>query len=122
MRPSYQYHGRTSEGWCPRNGQKDVNEMDIPDRIYTNSDYDYNIIIEDRIQQMAQEITNYLKSADHMVKTIMLCSTEDAALRMRDSLAKLNANMMKENPDYVVHITDGDDYGKFYLGEVVQNG
>lgn len=53
MRPSYQYHGRTSEGWCPRNGQKDVNEMDIPDRIYTNSDYDYNIIIEDRIQQMA---------------------------------------------------------------------
>lgn len=96
--------------------------MDIPDRIYTNSDYDYNIIIEDRIQQMAQEITNYLKSADRMVKTTVLRSTEDAALRMRDSLAKLNADMMKENPDYVVHITDGDDYGKFYSGEVVQNG
>lgn len=96
--------------------------MDIPDRIYTNSDYDYNIIIEDRIQQMAQEITNYLKSANRMVKTTVLCSTEDAALRMRDSLAKLSADMMKENPDYVVHITDGDDYGKFYSGEVVQNG
>ena len=96
--------------------------MDIPDRIYTNSDYDYNIIIEDRIQQMAQGITNYLKSADRMVKTIVLCSTEDAALRMQDSLAKLNADIMKENPDYVVHITGGDDYGKFYSGEVVQNG
>ncbi len=110
------------EGRRPRNGQKDINEVDIPDRIYTNSDYDYNIIIEDRIQQMAQEITNYLKSADRMAKTSVLCSTEDAALRMRDSLAKLNADMMKENPDYVVHITSEGDYGKFYSGEVVQNG
>lgn len=34
---------------------------------------------------------------------------------MRDALAKLNADMMKENPDYVVRITGGDDYGKSKL-------
>jgi type I restriction enzyme R subunit len=100
------------EGWRPRKGQKDINGVEIPDRIYTNSDYDYNIIIEDRIQQVAEEITNYLKSTDRMAKTIVFCATEDAALRMRDALAKLNADMMKENPDYVVRITGGDDYGK----------
>lgn len=100
------------EGWRPRKGQKDINGIEIPDRIYTNSDYDYNIIIEDRIQQVAEEITKYLKSTDRMAKTIVFCATEDAALRMRDALAKLNADMMKENPDYVVRITGGDDYGK----------
>lgn len=100
------------EGWRPRKGQKDINGEEIPDRIYTNSDYDYNIIIEDRIQQVAKEITNYLKSTDRMAKTIVFCATEDAALRMRDALAKLNADMMKKNPDYVVRITGGDEYGK----------
>lgn len=100
------------EGWRPRKGQKDINGIEIPDRIYTNSDYDYNIIIEDRIQQVVEEITKYLKSTDRMAKTIVFCATEDAALRMRDALAKLNTDMMKENPDYVVRITGGDDYGK----------
>lgn len=100
------------EGWRPHKGQKDINGIEIPDRIYTNSDYDYNIIIEDRIQQVAEEITKYLKSTDRMAKTIVFCATEDAALRMRDALAKLNTDMMKENPDYVVRITGGDDYGK----------
>lgn len=100
------------EGWRPRKGQLDINGMEIPDRVYTNSDYDTNIIIEDRIQQVAEEITKYLKSTDRMARTIVFCATEDAALRMRDALAKLNADMMKKNPDYVVRITGGDDYGK----------
>ena len=56
------------EGWRPRKGQRDIYGEEIPDRIYTNSDYDYNIIIEDRIQQVAGEITSYLKSTDRMAK------------------------------------------------------
>ena len=103
------------EGWRPRKGQRDINGMEIPDRIYTNSDYDYNIIIEDRIQQVAEEITKYLKSTDRMAKTIVFCATEDAALRMRNALANLNQDMMQQNPDYVVRITGGDDYGKSKL-------
>ena len=100
------------DGWRPHKGQRDIFGEEIPDRIYTNSDYDYNIIIEDRIRQVAEEITRYLKSTDRMAKTIVFCATEDAALRMRDELAKRNADMMQENPDYVVRITGGDDYGK----------
>ena len=100
------------EGWRPRKGQRDIYGNEIEDRIYTNSDYDYNIIIEDRIQQVAAEITRYLKSTDRMAKTIVFCATEDAAERMRQALVNLNSDMVKENPDYVVRITGSDDYGK----------
>ncbi len=100
------------EGWRPRKGQRDIYGNEIEDRIYTNSDYDYNIIIEDRIQQVASEITRYLKSTDRMAKTIVFCATEDAAERMRQALVNLNSDMVKENPDYVVRITGNDDYGK----------
>lgn len=103
------------EGWRPYKGQKDINGNEIEDRIYTNSDYDYNIIIEDRIQQVAAEITAYLKSTDRMAKTIVFCATEDAAERMRLALINLNSDMVRENPDYVVRITGGDVYGKSKL-------
>lgn len=100
------------EGWRPHKGQRDIYGNEIEDRIYTNSDYDYNIIIEDRIQQVAAEITRYLKSTDRMAKTIVFCATEDAAERMRQALVNLNSDMVKENSDYVVRITGSDDYGK----------
>ena len=103
------------EGWRPRKGQLDIYGNEIPDRVYTNSDYDYNIIIEDRIREVAQEITRYLKSTDRMARTIVFCATEDAALRMRDMLAQLNQDMMKQNPDYVVRITGSDEIGKSKL-------
>lgn len=103
------------EGWRPRKGQRDIYGNEIEDRIYTNSDYDYNIIIEDRINQVAAEITRYLKSTDRMAKTIVFCPTEEAAERMQMALANQNADMMKQNPDYVVRITGSDTYGKSKL-------
>lgn len=103
------------EGWRPRKGQCDINGNEIEDRVYTNSDYDYNIIIEDRIQQVAAEITKYLKSTDRMAKTIVFCATEDAAERMRVALVSQNSDMVQKNPDYVVRITGSDKYGKSKL-------
>ena len=103
------------DGWRPCKGQRDIYGNEIPDRIYTNSDYDYNIIIEDRIQQVAAEITSYLKSTDRMSKTIVFCANEDAAERMRMALINLNSDMVKKNPDYVVRITGSDTYGKSKL-------
>ena len=104
-----------SDGWRPYAGQLDIFGNPIPDRIYNNSDYDYNIIIADRIEQVAQEITNYLKATDRMAKTIVFCATEDAAERMRSALVNLNSDMVKKNPDYVVRITGSDEYGKAKL-------
>lgn len=110
------------DGWRPYKGQRDIYGNEIEDRIYNNSDYDYNIVIEDRIRQVAREITAYLKSTDRMAKTIVFCATEDAALRMRNALAELNADMMQQNPDYVVRITGGDTEGKKKLKYFISVG
>lgn len=104
-----------SDGWRPYKGQLDKFGNVIEDRIYTNSDFDYNIILEDRTYEVAREITEYLKSTDRMQKTIVFCATEDHAERMRIALNNLNADMVKENPDYVVRITGSDTYGKSKL-------
>jgi type I restriction enzyme R subunit len=103
------------EGWRPYKGQLDKNGKEIEDRIYTNSDFDYNIILEDRTNEVAREITEYLNSTDRMQKTIVFCANEDHAERMRIALTNLNADMVKENPDYVVRITGSDAYGKSKL-------
>lgn len=110
------------DGWRPRKGQLDIYGNEIPDRIYNNRDYDYNIIIEDRIVQVAKEITDYLKATDRMSKTIVFCATEDAALRMRNELARQNPDMMQKYPDYVVRITGNDTFGKDKLDYFISVG
>lgn len=103
------------EGWRPFKDQIDKNGNPIPDRIYTNNDYDYNIVLEDRTYEVAHEITQYLKSTGRMQKTIVFCANEDHAERMRVALNNLNSDMARQNPDYVVRITGSDVYGKSKL-------
>lgn len=101
--------------WRPTKGQKDINGNLIEDRIYNNTDYDYNIVIEDRIREVAHEITNYLKNTDRMSKTIVFCADEEHADRMRTALVNENSDMCRKNPDYVVRITGSDAYGQSKL-------
>lgn len=105
------------DGWRPTYGQRDIYGNEIEDRVYNNKDYDYpnGIILEDRINEVANEITEYLKATGRMQKTIVFCATEDAAERMRIALLNLNSDMVAENPDYVVRITGSDTYGKSKL-------
>lgn len=103
------------DGWRPYKGQTDIYGNEIEDRIYNNRDYDYSIILQDRIDEVAREITEYLKSTDRMQKTIVFCASEDHAERMRIALINYNADMVKENPDYCVRITGSDVYGKSKL-------
>ena len=103
------------EEWRPTVGQVDVYGNEIEDRIYNNSDYDYKIIIEDRIREVAEQITHYLKHTDRMGKTIVFCADEDHAERMRIALVNANSDMCQKNPDYVVRITGSDPYGQSKL-------
>lgn len=114
-------HTNIDDGWRPKKGQKDIYGNEIEDREYNLSDYDYNIVIQDRIDQVAQEITKYLKETDRMSKTIVFCPTEDAAERMRIALNNLNSDMVLKDKQgnvkeqYVVRITGSDSYGKSKL-------
>ncbi len=104
-----------SDGWRPCYGQRDKFGTLIEDRIYSNSDFDYDLILEDRTYEVAREITEYLKATGRMQKTIVFCANEDHAERMRVALNNLNADMAARNPDYVVRITGSDPYGKSKL-------
>lgn len=101
--------------WRPTKGQRDIFGNLIEDRIYNNTDYDYNIVIEDRIREVAHEVSNYLKATDPMAKTIVFCADEDHAERMRIALVNENAEMCQKYPDYVVRITGSDTYGQSKL-------
>ena len=103
------------DGWRPYKGQVDIYGNEIEDRIYNNRDYDYNIILQDRIVEVAREITDYLKSTDRMQKTIVFCASEEHAERMRIALINHNSDMVKDNSDYCVRITGSDIYGKSKL-------
>ncbi|MDO4779350.1 MAG: DEAD/DEAH box helicase family protein [Tissierellia bacterium] len=103
------------DGWRPNYGQKDIFGKLVEDRVYNNRDYDYNIIIQDRTEQVAKEISDYLKSTDRMQKTIVFCASEDHAERMRIALNNENSDMVKNNADYCVRITGSDIYGKSKL-------
>ncbi|MBQ2314523.1 MAG: DEAD/DEAH box helicase family protein [Treponema sp.] len=111
-------HTSIDDCWRPKKGQKDIHGNEIEDREYNLSDYDYNIIIQDRIDEVAAEITKYLKETDRMSKTIVFCPTEDAADRMRIALNNLNTDMVLKDKQgnvkeqYVVRITGSDKYGK----------
>ena len=111
-------HTSIDDSWRPKKGQKDIHGIEIEDREYNLSDYDYNIIIQDRIDEVAREITKFLKETDRMSKTIVFCPTEDAADRMRTALNNLNTDMVLKDSQgnvkeqYVVRITGSDKYGK----------
>lgn len=101
--------------WRPTKGQLDIYGNEIEDRIYNNTDYDYNIIIADRIREVAHEVSSYLKYTDPMAKTIVFCADEDHAERMRAALVNENSEMCRKYPDYVVRITGSDTYGQSKL-------
>ena len=121
-------HTNIDDGWRPKKGQKDIHGNEIEDREYNLVDYDYNIIIQDRIDEVAAEITKYLKETDRMSKTIVFCPTEDAADRMRVALNNLNTDMvLRDNQgnvkeQYVVRITSSDKYGKDKLDYFISVG
>ena len=105
------------DGWRPTKGQCDIFGNEIEDREYNNRDYDYpnGVILEDRINEVAYEISEYLRQTGRMQKTIVFCATEEAAERMRVALVNMNSDMVEKNPDYVVRITGSDTYGKSKL-------
>lgn len=104
-----------SDGWRPTKGQRDYFGNEIEDREYNNRDYDYNLVLQDRINQVAATITRYLKTTGRMQKTIVFCTNEDHAERMRIALNNCNQDMVLKHPDYVVRITGSDEYGKSKL-------
>ena len=70
-------------------------------------DYDRRISIENRIKIVAKYLVKHMMETDPYAKTIVFCVDIPHAERMRQAIAELVPEYMKENPDYVVRITGG---------------
>ena len=76
------------EGWRPEEGKTDKDGNPVEDRIYNKKDYDRNLVIDERTEIVARNLSEYLKGYDRFAKTIVFCVDIDHAERMRSALIK----------------------------------
>lgn len=108
-----------TEGYRPQQGKTDKEGNLIEDRIYNRKDFDKKLVIDERTDVVAQKVTEYLKGLDRFAKTIIFCVDIDHAERMRNAIAKHNADLVSENYKYVMQITGDNDEGKRELDNFI---
>ena len=106
-------------GFRPEKDQVDKYGNVIEDREYNLSDYDKNLVLEERTKLVAEKITEFLKNTDRFSKTIVFCIDIDHAERMRQELVNLNSDLVKENSKYIMKITGDDKEGKAQLDNFI---
>lgn len=107
------------QGWRPEKGKKDQHGNEITDRIYNLKDMDKGLVLKSRTEIVAQKITEFLVNIDPYAKTIVFCDDIDHAERMRQALANLNLERIKENRKFVMRITGDDKEGKAELDNFI---
>jgi type I restriction enzyme, R subunit len=103
-------------GWRPSKGELDRYGNAIPDEEYTTTDFERVVALRARTQAVAHHLSDYLASTDRYGKTIVFCVDQEHASEMRTALGNLNADVVKEHPDYVCRVTsDEGDIGRGHL-------
>lgn len=110
---------RDLEGYRPTKGQVDKYGNLVEDREYYLTDYDKTLILEQRTKLVAKKVTEFLKKTDRFAKTIVFCIDIDHAERMRQELVNENADLVAENPKYVMRITGDNQEGKAELDNFI---
>lgn len=108
-----------AEGWRPPKGYLDKDGNPVEDRIYNRTDFDRNIIVEERRKLVADKITEFLKGNDRFAKTIVFCIDIEHAEGMRTALANANVDEVVKNSKYVMQITGDNEEGKRELDSFI---
>ncbi|WP_292183416.1 EcoAI/FtnUII family type I restriction enzme subunit R [Mesorhizobium sp.] len=99
-------------GWRPSKGELDRYGREIPDSEYGTRDFERVIAVRARTEAFAAHLTTFMKQTDRFAKTIVFCVNQEHALEMRNAIARMNADIVKEYPDYVCRVTsDEGDIG-----------
>lgn len=107
------------EGWRPPKGYLDKNGNPVEDRIYNRTDFDKNLVVEERRRLIARKVTEFLKGTDRFSKTIVFCVDIEHAEGMRSELVNANADLVKANSKYIMRITGDNDEGKRELDNFI---
>lgn len=107
------------EGWRPPAGYLDKNGNPVEDRIYNRTDFDKNLVVEERRKLVAAKVTEFLKGTDRFAKTIIFCVDIEHAEGMRREIINANGDLAKDNPKYIMQITGDNLEGKRELDNFI---
>lgn len=103
-------------GYRPAKGERDIHGEIIKDKLYSSRDFDRTLIIDQRTQQVAHYVSDYLKKHDcRFDKTIVFCEDIEHAIRMRQAFVNENKDLEQQDSRYVMRITGDDKIGKSQL-------
>lgn len=116
----YRVHRIVSEwdaaGWRPSQGELDRYGRAIPDGEYETKDFERLVALKARTQAIAKHLADFMSKTDRFAKTIVFCVDQEHADEMRRALNNLNADLVKQYPDYVCRVTaDEGDIGRGHL-------
>lgn len=105
-----------AHGWRPSPDERDRYGREIPDDEYQTKDFERVVALRARTQAIARHLTDYFKATDRFAKTIVFCVNQEHADEMRRQLNNLNADLVRQYPDYVCRVTaDEGDIGAGHL-------
>lgn len=105
-------------GWRPSRGELDRYGREIPDNEYQTRDFERVVALRARTRAIACHLAGFMVGTDRMAKTIVFCVDQEHALEMRHALAELNADLLRDNPNYVCRVTaDEGDIGRGHLSK-----
>ena len=105
-------------GWRPSRGELDRYGREVPDNEYQTRDFERVVALRARTRAIARHLAGFMAETDRMAKTIVFCVDQEHALEMRQALAALNTDLVRDNPDYVCRVTaDEGDIGRGHLSK-----
>ncbi len=103
-------------GWRPTQGDLDRFGRPIPDEEYQTTEFEKIVSLKARTDAVAKHLTDFLKRTDRFAKTIVFCVDQEHADEMRRALNNLNADLVRDYPDYVCRVTsDEGEIGRGHL-------
>ncbi|GHU17849.1 DEAD/DEAH box helicase [Betaproteobacteria bacterium] len=103
-------------GWRPNRDELDRYGREIPDEVFTTPDFERRVALRARTQAVARHLTDFLKKTGRYAKTIIFCVDQEHASEMRAALNNLNADLVRQYPDYVCRVTaDEGDIGRGHM-------
>ncbi|BBO74548.1 DEAD/DEAH box helicase [Desulfosarcina widdelii] len=104
-------------GWRPSKGELDRYGREIPDEEYHTKDFEKIVALRVRTEAIAKHLADFMKkTGDRLGKTLVFCVDQEHADEMRRALNNLNADLVKDYPDYVCRVTS--DEGKIGRGHL----
>lgn len=105
-------------GWRPSQGQLDANGNIIPDGIYSTPDFEKSLSLLPRTKAVAKHLFQFMLKNGRFDKTIVFCVDQEHADQFRREISNLNADLVRQYPDYAVRIVSEEgDIGKGHLSK-----